>query len=160
MFRGGGRGYARAREVRAVKETVTPAAARQAADELQEMLKDGGLSPDEQAAALSDHALCRRLHVAPETLERGFTGEIEPGGEEVRRELERVIAMRQMLCIRSLTGGSPDSGWILLSRQPRWGGLSDGKGGERAPVTLEVRINGADGRPLRPERLLGGREGT
>ena len=89
--------------------------------------------------------------------EAGFTGEIEPGGEEVRRELERVIAMRQMLCIRSLTGGRPDSGWILLSRQPRWGGLSDGKGGEKAPAVLDVRINGADGRPLRQERLPGGR---
>ena len=106
---------------------------------------------------LSDHALCRRLGVLPETLGRAFAGEL---GEDVRRELGRVIALREMLCIRNLAAGGSATGWIFLSRQPRWGGLTDGKREERAPAVLEVRINGADGKPLDPERLLGGGEET
>ncbi len=143
-----------------MREVVSAAEVRQMTDDLAATLQDGGLSPAEQAEVLSDHALCRRLGVLPETLSRAFSGEIEPEGGDVRRELGRVIALREMLCIRNLAAGGSATGWIFLSRQPRWGGLTDGKREERAPAVLEVRINGADGKPLDPERLLGGGEET
>ena len=120
---------------------------------------------------LSDSVLLSRLKISPQQLDRYYSGEIdaavartteqnnddndenENNENTTKRtyegELKRLKLYRSAECIQHITQDRSPTGWIFLSKQPRWGGFADVQKAEttgRQEITVTVK--GADGREL------------
>lgn len=121
---------------------------------------------------LSDSVLLYRLKISPQQLDRYYSGEIDAAiartteqsdnddndGDENNEnttkrtyegELKRLKLYRSAECIQHITQDRSPTGWIFLSKQPRWGGFADVQKAEttgRQEITVTVK--GADGREL------------
>ena len=123
---------------------------------------------------LSDSVLLSRLKISPQQLDRYYSGEIDAavartteqskndgnndgendGNENTTKrtyegELKRLKLYRSAECIQHITQDRSPTGWIFLSKQPRWGGFADVQKAEttgRQEITVTVK--GADGREL------------
>ena len=118
---------------------------------------------------LSDSVLLYRLKISPQQLDRYYSGEIDAAiartteqnnddndddNENTTKrtyegELKRLKLYRSAECIQHITQDRSPTGWIFLSKQPRWGGFADVQKAEttgRQEITVTVK--GADGREL------------
>lgn len=121
---------------------------------------------------LSDSVLLSRLKISPQQLDRYYSGEIDAAvartteqsnndddgnndGEEnttkrtYEGELKRLKLYRSAECIQHITQDRSPTGWIFLSKQPRWGGFADVQKAETTgKQEITVTVKGADGREL------------
>lgn len=119
---------------------------------------------------LSDSVLLYRLKISPQQLDRYYSGEIDAAiarttdhsynddnddGEEnttkrtYEGELKRLKLYRSAECIQHITQDRSPTGWIFLSKQPRWGGFADVQKAETTgKQEITVTVKGADGREL------------
>lgn len=121
---------------------------------------------------LSDSVLLSRLKISPQQLDRYYSGEIDAAiartaeqtesdvddsekddGSSIKRtyegELKRLKLYRSAECIQHITTERQPTGWIFLSKQPRWGGFSDVQKQETSSKQeITVTLKGADGRDL------------
>lgn len=118
---------------------------------------------------LSDSVLLSRLKISPQQLDRYYSGEIDAaiartteqsdnddgdGGENTTKrtyegELKRLKLYRSAECIQHITQDRSPTGWIFLSKQPRWGGFADVQKAETTgKQEITVTVKGADGREL------------
>ena len=120
---------------------------------------------------LSDSVLLSRLKISPQQLDRYYSGDIdaaiartteqndnddsENNGEEnttkrtYEGELKRLKLYRSAECIQHITQDRSPTGWIFLSKQPRWGGFADVQKAETSgKQEITVTVKGADGREL------------
>ena len=68
------------------------------------------------------------------------------------RQIRRLIRFRGQICVENLAAGKQATGWIFLSKQPRWGGMRDGQKGESGKnEPVEILLCGANGKPLKLE---------
>lgn len=119
---------------------------------------------------LSDSVLLYRLKISPQQLDRYYSGEIDAaiarateqrddegnddGDENTTKrtyegELKRLKLYRSAECIQHITQDRSPTGWIFLSKQPRWGGFADVQKAETTgKQEITVTLKGADGREL------------
>ena len=123
---------------------------------------------------LSDSVLLSRLKISPQQLDRYYSGEIDAaiartteqrenddndvgendGNENTTKrtyegELKRLKLYRSAECIQHITQDRSPTGWIFLSKQPRWGGFADVQKAETTgKQEITVTVKGADGREL------------
>ena len=121
---------------------------------------------------LSDSVLLYRLKISPQQLDRYYSGEIDAAiarttehndnddnddGENNENttkrtyegELKRLKLYRSAECIQHITQDRSPTGWIFLSKQPRWGGFADVQKAETTgKQEITVTVKGADGREL------------
>ena len=119
---------------------------------------------------LSDSVLLYRLKISPQQLDRYYSGEIDAAvartseqsdnygndGDEnnttkrtYEGELKRLKLYRSAECIQHITQDRSPTGWIFLSKQPRWGGFADVQKAETTgKQEITVTVKGADGREL------------
>ena len=118
---------------------------------------------------LSDSVLLYRLKISPQQLDRYYSGEIDAaiarttdtidnddndGDEKTTKrtyegELKRLKLYRSAECIQHITQDRSPTGWIFLSKQPRWGGFADVQKAETTgKQEITVTVKGADGREL------------
>ena len=119
---------------------------------------------------LSDSVLLYRLKISPQQLDRYYSGEIDAavarttehndndgnddGGDTSTKrtyegELKRLKLYRSAECIQHITQDRSPTGWIFLSKQPRWGGFADVQKAETTgKQEITVTVKGADGREL------------
>ena len=121
---------------------------------------------------LSDSVLLSRLKISPQQLDRYYSGEIDAAvartTEQSRNddndenennenttkrtyegELKRLKLYRSAECIQHITQDRSPTGWIFLSKQPRWGGFADVQKAETTgKQEITVTVKGADGREL------------
>ena len=121
---------------------------------------------------LSDSVLLYRLKISPQQLDRYYSGEIdaaiartteqsnnddnennENNESPIKRtyegELKRLKLYRSAECIQHITQDRSPTGWIFLSKQPRWGGFADVQKAETTgKQEITVTVKGADGREL------------
>lgn len=119
---------------------------------------------------LSDSVLLSRLKISPQQLDRYYSGEIDAaiartteqsnndgendGNENTTKrtyegELKRLKLYRSAECIQHITQDRSPTGWIFLSKQPRWGGFTDVQKAETTgKQEITVTLKGADGREL------------
>ena len=118
---------------------------------------------------LSDSVLLSRLKISPQQLDRYYSGEIDAaiarttdmidnedndGDEKTTKrtyegELKRLKLYRSAECIQHITQDRSPTGWIFLSKQPRWGGFADVQKAETTgKQEITVTVKGADGREL------------
>ncbi len=121
---------------------------------------------------LSDSVLLSRLKISPQQLDRYYNGDIDAAiartteqapsdaddsakddGSPIKRtyagELKRLKLYRSAECIQHITTERQPTGWIFLSKQPRWGGFSDVQKQETSgKQEITVTLKGADGRDL------------
>lgn len=122
---------------------------------------------------LSDSVLLSQLKISPQQLDRYYSGEIDAAiartadktqsdvdddnasddGSPIKRtyegELKRLKLYRSAECIQHITTERQPTGWIFLSKQPRWGGFSDVQKQETSgKQEITVTLKGADGRDL------------
>ena len=124
---------------------------------------------------LSDSVLLSRLKISPQQLDRYYSGEIdaavartteqsnnddndenennENNENTTKRtyegELKRLKLYRSAECIQHITQDRSPTGWIFLSKQPRWGGFADVQKAETTgKQEITVTVKGADGREL------------
>ena len=119
---------------------------------------------------LSDSVLLSRLKISPQQLDRYYSGEIDAaiartteqsdndaendGNENTTKrtyegELKRLKLYRSAECIQHITQDRSPTGWIFLSKQPRWGGFADVQKAETTgKQEVTVTVKGADGREL------------
>ena len=120
---------------------------------------------------LSDSVLLSRLKISPQQLDRYYSGEIdaaiartteqnnddndenEKNENTTKRtyegELKRLKLYRSAECIQHITQDRSPTGWIFLSKQPRWGGFADVQKAETTgKQEITVTVKGADGREL------------
>ena len=121
---------------------------------------------------LSDSVLLSRLKISPQQLDRYYSGEIDAAvartteqsrnddnddGENNENttkrtyegELKRLKLYRSAECIQHITQDRSPTGWIFLSKQPRWGGFADVQKAETTgKQEITVTVKGADGREL------------
>ena len=119
---------------------------------------------------LSDSVLLSRLKISPQQLDRYYSGEIDAaiartteqsdndvendGNENTTKrtyegELKRLKLYRSAECIQHITQDRSPTGWIFLSKQPRWGGFADVQKAETTgKQEITVTVRGADGREL------------
>ena len=119
---------------------------------------------------LSDSVLLSRLKITPHQLDRYYSGEIDAaiartteqsdndvendGNENTTKrtyegELKRLKLYRSAECIQHITQDRSPTGWIFLSKQPRWGGFADVQKAETTgKQEITVTVRGADGREL------------
>ena len=132
----------------------------------------------DDAHDLTDYALAQRLKLSIDQLdayyegepdraiarvearERAKRGETEENTEEdfedgspIKRtyhgELKRLKLYRSAECIQHITQDRSPTGWIFLSKQPRWGGFADVQKAETTgKQEITVTVKGADGREL------------
>ena len=118
---------------------------------------------------LSDSVLLYRLKISPQQLDRYYSGEIDAAvartteqnnddndddNENTTKrtyegELKRLKLYRSAECIQHITQDRSPTGWIFLSKQPRWGGFADVQKAETTgKQEITVTVKGADGREL------------
>ena len=120
---------------------------------------------------LSDSVLLYRLKISPQQLDSYYRGEIdadiartteqnnddndenENNENATKRtyegELKRLKLYRSAECIQHITQDRSPTGWIFLSKQPRWGGFADVQKAETSgKQEITVTVKGADGREL------------
>lgn len=126
---------------------VKPEDVKAAADALMQDYEREGTLP-------TDFRLMERLGISDGELDgyyrRCFDREAAPDG--YTRQLRRLIRFRAQICEENLAAGKQSTGWIFLSKQQRWGGMKDGQKAESAkPEPVEIRLCGANGKPLKFE---------
>ena len=100
----------------------------------------------------TDFRLMERLGISDGELDsyyrRCFDREAAPDG--YTRQLRRLIRFRGQICEENLAAGKQATGWIFLSKQPRWGGMKDAQKSEAVrPEPMEIRLCGANGKPIK-----------
>lgn len=124
---------------------IRPADIKKAVDGLVREYENEGVLP-------TDFRLTERLGVTVEELDGYYREGAEPGSDEYSQQMKRLIQFRRQICVEALAQGKQATGWIFLSKQPRWGGMRDMQKSDaagRAPV--EILLCGADGKPLKLE---------
>ena len=122
------------------QKKVRPADIQRAVDALVREYENEGVLP-------TDFRLMERLDIPAEQLDEYYRScFVSPArGDEYGRQMQRLIQFRRQICVEALAQGKQATGWIFLSKQPRWGGMRDMQKGEtagREPV--EILLRGAD----------------
>ena len=108
----------------------------------------------------TDYRLAEKTGVSTRTVDRWYTGEkdseedtADESAMTYKESMQRLINFRRQLCIENIAGGASNkvTGWIFLSKQPRWGGFQDSV--QRTETSgkqdIKITIAGADGKPLK-----------
>ena len=135
-----------------------------AVDDLIQQYQDTG-----DVKYLTDFSVMEKLGISSRTLDRFYDGEadkslleadnISDSDKEIYKKhgygeaIKRLIMFRRSECIQHIATGKASqsiTGWIFLSKQPRWGGFQDVQRTEtKQSGTFTVCIAGPDGRPLK-----------
>ena len=102
----------------------------------------------------TDFRLMERLGISDMELDgyyrRCFDSAAAPDG--YTRQIRRLIRFRSQICVENLAAGKQATGWIFLSKQPRWGGMRDAQKGDSSKnEPVEILLCGANGKPLKLE---------
>lgn len=126
---------------------VRPQDVKQAVDSLVREYEQESILP-------TDFRLMERLGISDGELDGYYDRSFDHAGspDGCVRQIRRLIRFRNQICVENLAAGKQATGWIFLSKQPRWGGMRDGQkadGGKPEPV--EILLCGANGKPLKLE---------
>ena len=102
----------------------------------------------------TDFRLMERLGIGDGELDGYYKAALSPGEDAAGcvRQIRRLIHFRQQICVENLAAGKQATGWIFLSKQPRWGGMKDGQKNEGGkPEPMEILLCGSNGKPLKLE---------
>lgn len=106
---------------------------------------------EEAVKKLSDHNICKILEISPSTLENYYNGNYkdEELGKGYRDQMKRLIMFRESVCSARLASCTKDANCMFQLKQKHWGGYQDIQRVENTgKQMLEIKINGANGKPL------------
>lgn len=114
--------------------------------------------PDCKDTMPTDYRLMQKTGASVATVTRWYDGtaDKEDDDEEAvtyKNIMQKLIDFRRHLCIENIACGvsNKTTGWIFLSKQPRWGGFQDSvqRVENNGKQDIKITIAGADGKPLK-----------
>jgi len=143
---------------------VSPEGVAEAVDRLIQRYQETG-----DVKHLTDYAVMEELGISSRTLDSYYEGEadkrlmednsLSDGDREKYKKsgycdaMKRLIHFRRSECVQHIATGKASqtiTGWIFLSKQPRWGGFQDVQRVEKTGnQTFTVCIADSQGQPLK-----------
>lgn len=116
--------------------------------------------------ALTDYELMQRLDISSRTLDRYYSGDADDALlqddniTDTERDkykkygygaaVKKLIEFRRAVCVQHIATDRFNTGWIFLSKQPRYGGFQDVQRVEKSGnQVFTVCIQGPDGQPIK-----------